>query len=224
MDIVKLISKQAKVFNSSKEKVEARRREWDGFVERAEIAFQKIIDEHNKQGTFYDKLHIDNNYKEYCEKKTNHGYIALRFGKHHVGIRTEKIGKDGDSKSFSSIVEEGGALLYSLGIDGRVLCLLYSSESEMKTSPEGREFYSRLYQCPSDLTEKKILKDVKEFLWYTRITSYLSRFTKKDSLKYVWMRIRSNVIQNNWRKVLVDIATIVTILGIIQLIVLLIAA
>jgi len=222
MNIKKLIPKQAKMFNSSQERVESRRGEWDDFVDKAEGIFQNVIEEHKKQGTFYDKLHIDNNYRDYCEKKTDHGYIALRFGKHHVGIKAKEVSNDG-KKSFSSIVEEGGALLYSLGIDGRVLCLLYSSESEIKTSPKGSEFYLRLYHCPTDLTDKKILKDIKEFFWYTRITSYLSRFTKMDSMKYAMMKIRSNVIQNNWRKVLVDIASIVTILGIIQLIVFLIA-
>ena len=221
MCLTKVMKKHNRAFEKASQIVEERRTEWSDFMKRAKQVFEQVIELHKHYKQFYDLLYIDNDYENGTEKKENHGYIALRFGKHPIGLEKVQINiEDGMVISSSTIVEVGGALYFGQAPNGKVLCLLYGCESEVKKNPKGKEFYFRLHHSPSRLSKRRIIKHIDNFMWYTRVTSSMGSFKIHDRIKYKYYMIRSNIIQHNWWKVISQIALVITITsGIVVIIV-----
>ena len=165
--------------------VKRRRDEWDYFSKRAQVLFERVINEFER-APFFDKLYIDEGNWPFLQTR-NRNTISLRFGAHPTGISSGKSTPNGKHKSANYEIERGGALLFSQAPNGEVICIVCASKSEL-IKPRDEYFVFRRYESPSLIDEAQMLKAVRVFFWYSRITSYISGFSILNTLQLVFSR------------------------------------
>ncbi len=218
-DIKKIINKQRYLFKSNSLHVEARRNNWSLFSTRAKEIFQQVINEFQQQ-PFFDSLYINeiNSPKLENIERRNQNAITLRFGHHSTGIGTFEYSRDGNIKSGNVEIETGGALHYSQSPNGQIVCLIYGSKSEL-IKPKDEWFVFKRYDNPYDITEKEILKAIKVFFWYSRITSFIRGLSIIDTFKLDFYKLRSFTTKPDWNAIFGVIGAISAIISIIAFII-----
>lgn len=211
-----LIKKQRKLYTSHMKSVDNRRQGWNSFRKRAKEIFQQILTEFEKDH-FFDTLYIQEANFQLIERK-NQNTLTLKFGNHPTGISTREYSLDGDLKSGKAEVERGGALHYSQGANGQIVCIIYGCKSEL-IKPKDEWFLFKRYNNPDDIDEKELLKATKAFFWYTRITSYITRFSILDTFKLDYFKVRSFTSRPDWNTIFGLIGAIGVIYTIISAII-----
>jgi hypothetical protein len=208
-----IIKKERKIYREHIATVAKCREEWSSFSVKAKDIFQKIIDEFEKD-QFFDNLYIDEGVFPFTERK-NQDTISLRFGSHPTGISKTEYYPDGKLKSAEAAAERGGALHYSQSPNGQVVCIIYGSKSEL-IKPKDEYFVFKRYNNPNKINEKELIKATKVFLWYTRITSFITRFSIWDTYKLDFYKIRSFTTNLDWNTIFGVIGAAAAIISIIS--------
>jgi len=211
-----LIKKQRKLYTSHMKSVEDCRQDWISFSERANKIFKQILSEFDKQ-PFFDTLYIDEGSFPLIERN-NQNTITLRFGNHPTGIGTTEYYPDGKLKSGKAEIERGGALHYSQSPNGQIVCFIYGCKSEL-IKPKDEWFIFKRYKSPKEINEKELLKATRAFFWYTRITSFITRFSILDTYKLDFYKVRSFTSKPDWNAIFGLIGVIAAIFTIIAFIV-----
>lgn len=211
-----LIKKQRKLYTSHLKNVNNRRQGWNSFSERARKIFQLILSEFEKD-QFFDTLYVQEGNSQLIERK-NQNTLTLKFGNHPTGINTKEFSLDGNLKSGKAEVERGGALHYSQGPNGHIVCIIFGCKSEL-IKPKDEWFLFKRYNDPDDIDEKELFKATKAFFWYSRITSYITRFSILDTYKLDYYKVRSFTSRPDWNTIFGLIGAIGVIYTIIAVII-----
>ncbi len=216
MKIQRIIRKNRKLFQKDIKTVDSRRREWDAFSKRATIFFNNVISEFEKD-QFFDKLYIDEGKFPFIERK-NQNTIGLRFGSHPTGISITQYSTDDEISSRNADIEKGGSLLYSQAPNGQVACLIYACESEF-IKAKNKYFIFKRYKNPKHIDESELAKGTKVFFWYSRISSFVTNFSIRDTCKLDFFKIRSFTSKPDWNAVFGVIGAIAALFYIISFLV-----
>ena len=71
------------------------------------------------------------------------------------------------------------------------------------------------YSDPSKIKEKHLLKHIKQFFWYSLITSYLSDISTIDRYKTYYYKFRSKTLELDWGIILPALILVVSIIHLI---------
>jgi len=135
--------------------------------------------------------------------------VQFWFGQTTTGLSYKEQTADG-RLYCSTGVEEGAALVFSLGEDGRVLTLLYPFQSKLpeipdqkKTKETKRVWIGKIFKTPKDITADEVYRIVISFIEFSQ---QFSIFSPTESEKYPkqvnkeWREIVDGVVEDSCKE------------------------
>jgi hypothetical protein len=195
-DATQFVRSQTLRFRQGIERVAARRRAWSSFQASAENKFRGLVSEAKSQRLF-ENLYVDRG----KQKPGEPNFVTLGWGPHPTGMI------DWTSPPTTLDVEGGCALHFVQGPSGEVVCIIYPFASQLRV-PADKYYVYRLFQSPSDITDRKLDDAVRVMFGVAQFSSYARNPGWEDWYWYVKLQVFSSLIKlrhGDWAKLVVDV-------------------
>jgi len=213
--IKKLVNKFRKKFNQAETNVETYRSKWDEFDKYIREVFEVLKEEHQRE-EYYSTLFIqDVDFVLRNMTSKNKSYIAIEFGLKPLDISEREYNPQTGMLKVSQEAESGGSLFFSQGEKGQVLVYLFPAKDVKDKENNVVSLMLGTYSDPSKIKEKHLLKHIKQFFWYSLITSYLSDIYTIDRYKTYYYKFRSKTLELDWGIILPALILVVSIIHLI---------
>ena len=213
--IKKLVNKFRKKFNQAETNVETYRSKWDEFDKYIREVFEVLKEEHQRE-EYYSTLFIqDGDFVLRNMTSKNKSYIAIEFGLKPLDISEREYNPQTGMLKVSQEAESGGSLFFSQGEKGQVLVYLFPAKDVKDKENNVVSLMLGTYSDPSKIKEKHLLKHIKQFFWYSLITSYLSDISTIDRYKTYYYKFRSKTLELDWGIILPALILVVSIIHLI---------
>jgi hypothetical protein len=213
--IKKLVNKFRKKFNQAETNVETYRSKWDEFDKYIREVFEVLKEEHQRE-EYYSTLFIqDGDFVLRNMTSKNKSYIAIEFGLKPLDISEREYNPQTGMLKVSQEAESGGSLFFSQGEKSQVLVYLFPAKDVKDKENNVVSLMLGTYSDPSKIKEKHLLKHIKQFFWYSLITSYLSDISTIDRYKTYYYKFRSKTLELDWGIILPALILVVSIIHLI---------
>lgn len=194
-----LVKRYREKFKFSESQVKKTREEWDKLDKRLKKVFNIVIGEHENDNYYTYLSTQDEDSCQFPENKVrNSRHTAIKFGKKPMDISEIEFDPATQRpKRIKRIFEKGGALFFNQGINGDVAVYMFPSRNDIFEVKDNL-LLLKIYNKPSDISERKIIKHIDQFFWFTLTTSYLSGYSSYDRIKLTLYKIRSKTLKINW--------------------------
>lgn len=186
------VEKLISLLKSKEDEAYIRRVNWIFFEERIEEYFSLLKNSYNF--SVFGGLYLINRRKsnfiynvEYLYKSNFINHIQISTGLRRLYVYNGIV-KDGAEK-LESVLESESALVFSQGINGKIMVFLYPYKSSIASVNE-ENIILHLNVEPHELTEKKIANIVHTYIKYCIATSAISFDSKNLYFWRLWLIFR----------------------------------
>lgn len=164
---------------------------YNNLIKKEEIKFSNNIEKWHKRHECWSEVQnlIQKEFKKFeklINSSTIHKISKVYSLKTDLTVQLSfdqlPVGKTLNSKKEIEM-ENGSAIVYSKGIDGKICCLIYNCYSNQMT-PCKKWFIYKIYSDPSKISEKEIYKALEVFLMCTRNSSCTQEISFFEKIKY----------------------------------------